>query len=208
MNKKHAFKSLLLAFAFVLTLFAGYGRAFAIEAGDGQELINIVSINDLHGNVEEGGKNPGLAKLAGVLDQMKESNQTLFFSAGDNFQGTAISNLTHGEVVNKAFAAMDLQASAIGNHEYDWGKDMMTSWAAEGNYPFLAANIVYKGTNDIVDYAKPYEIKEVTLEGGKVVKIGFIGIATPETASKTTAAMLPTSNLPILPLLPTNMLKS
>ena len=33
---------------------------------------------------------------------MNEEYPTYFFSAGDNFQGTAISNLTHGAVVNEA----------------------------------------------------------------------------------------------------------
>ncbi|KAF5071618.1 Mannosylglucosyl-3-phosphoglycerate phosphatase [anaerobic digester metagenome] len=203
-NRKTVLKSLLLILAFVVSLFAGISNTYAATGtenaiakggnayANGQrskyETIQFVSINDFHGNVESSSSNPGIAKIAGVLDQMKTEYPTFFFSAGDNFQGTAISNLTHGKVVNDAFQLMDLQASAIGNHEYDWGKDMMYDWSEEGGYPFLASNIVYKDSGEPVDYADPYMIKKVRLTSGKVVEIGIIGIATPETATKTAAA--------------------
>lgn len=204
MNRnKNALKSLLLVLAFVVSLFAGASQALgatgienAREYGgnawakgtDNFQTLRLVSINDFHGNVESSSSNPGIAKIAGVLDAYRQEMPTWFFSAGDNFQGTAISNLTHGEVLNEAFELMDLQASAIGNHEYDWGNEMMDIWSEEGNYPFLASNIVYKDSGEPVDYAEPYLIKDYALKNGKTVQIGFIGIATPETATKTAAA--------------------
>ena len=207
MKKKNSFKSLFLVLALVLSLLVGSGNAFAKVTGPGNakanggnawaigqlgntETINLVAINDFHGSVSEDikSRNPGIAKIAGVINEMKKLNQTFFLSAGDNFQGTAISNLTHGEVVNEAFKLMDLKASAIGNHEYDWGTDWIEKWSTQGGYPFLASNIVYKATGEPVDYADPYMIQEVTLKSGKVVKIGYVGLATPETAYKTAAA--------------------
>ena len=211
MNRnKNALKSLLLILAFVVSLFAGAPQALGAKGIDNaremggnawakgqqgqEETVQFVAINDFHGNVLEtyasspSSNQPGLAKIAGVLNEMREEMPTFFFSAGDNFQGTAISNLTHGEVVNEAFELMDPKASAIGNHEYDWGKDMMYDWAREGGYPFLAANIVYKDSGEPVNYAKPYMIQKVKLSNGKLVKIGVIGIATPETATKTMAS--------------------
>lgn len=205
--KKHSnsIKSLLLIFAFVLSLLVGSGEALAKTTGTanaremggnawaiGQlgktETITLAAINDFHGNVTESSSNPGLAKIAGYLNTLRENQQTFFLSAGDNFQGTAISNLTHGEVVNEAFQLMGLKASAIGNHEYDWGSNHFDTWSDEGGYPFLASNIVYKDSGEPVDYAKPWMIQKVTLKSGKVVKIGYIGLATPETAYKTAAA--------------------
>lgn len=202
-KNKNSIKSLLLILAFVVSIFAGALNTFAATGidnarekggkawakGINYETIQMVSINDFHGNVEKSSSNPGIARIAGVLDSLRAQNPaTWFFSAGDSFQGTAISNLTHGEVVNEAFKLMGLQASAIGNHEYDWGTDMMYDWSEQGGYPFLASNIVYKDSGEPVDYAEPYMIKEYTLTTGRVVKVGFIGIATPETATKTAAA--------------------
>lgn len=208
MSKKNRMRSLLLVMALLLSVFSGVFQVSAKNkpnpnAGNGNkweekshpgkgkgllETINIVAINDFHGNVIESGSNPGIAKVAGAINELREDNPTFFFSAGDNFQGSAISNLTHGAVVNEAFKEMDLMASAIGNHEYDWGADLMSEWSGEGGYPFLASNIVYKDSREPVDYADPYMIQTVTLKLGVEVKIGYIGIATPETAYKTAAA--------------------
>lgn len=209
MNKRINLKSLLLILALLLSFAGGVFQASAkpnnpnkgnnngkkwedkVHPGKGKglvETINIVAINDFHGNVAESGSNPGIAKVAGAINELRKKNQTFFFSSGDNFQGSAVSNLTHGAVVNEAFKEMDLMASAIGNHEYDWGADLIAEWSEDGGYPFLASNIVYKDSGEPVDYADPYMIQTVKLKHGHKVKIGYIGIATPETATKTAAA--------------------
>lgn len=147
--------------------------------------IQIVYINDFHGSVDAGGKNPGMVKLAGRLKEIKAENtanntNTLFLAGGDLFQGSAASNLTYGAMVNDFLKEVGLTASAIGNHEFDWGTDRIAKWAADGNYKFLASNIYDKTTGLPVTWADPYQI--VTVDG---VKIGLIGLTTPETAFKT-----------------------
>lgn len=146
--------------------------------------IEFMSFNDLHGNVEESGKNIGVAKLATLLKERKNikgSNYEAFaVAAGDLYQGTAISNLTYGKPVSEFFANVGLTASALGNHEFDWGTDKITNWEKEGNFPFLAANIVDKATGNPVDFANPYLIVE-----SNGLKVGIIGITTEETAYKT-----------------------
>ncbi|WP_346912295.1 5'-nucleotidase C-terminal domain-containing protein [Clostridium sp.] len=152
----------------------------------GKKIVDILSFNDFHGNVLESGKNIGAAKLAGVVNEYKAKANTEYgvipVSAGDLYQGTAISNLTTGKPVTAMVKDMGLEASAIGNHEFDWGADNINTWANEGGFPFLAANIVKKGTEEKVSYAQPYKVVE---RNG--VKIGLIGISTPETATSTLA---------------------
>lgn len=143
--------------------------------------IDIITLNDFHGNVTEHSKELGMAKLVGYVNQVKEENpNTLIVSAGDNYQGTAMSNLTYGEPVTDMFKAMKLTASAIGNHEFDWGADKIAAWAKDGKFDYLASNIYDKTTGEPVSWAKPYKMVEV--DG---VKIVFIGLATEETPYKT-----------------------
>ncbi len=143
--------------------------------------IDILSFNDFHGQLKEDGKNIGVSKLAAEINRLKGLNpNTVVVSAGDIYQGSAMSNLTYGEPVSKFLASIGITASAIGNHEFDWGSDKIAKWAKDGNFDFLASNIYDKTTGKPVAWAKPYKVVEV---GGK--KIGFIGIATPETAFKT-----------------------
>lgn len=155
-----------------------------LKALKGSNIIDILSFNDFHGNVLESGKNIGAAKLAGVVNQYRNKANNEYgvipVSAGDLYQGTAISNLTIGKPVSVMLKDMGLEASAIGNHEFDWGIDNVNAWSKEGGFPFLAANIVKKGTEENVSYAQPYKVVE---RNG--VKIGLIGISTPETATST-----------------------
>lgn len=143
--------------------------------------IEILSINDFHGSLKKDGKNVGIANLVGEIKKVKKENpNAIFVGAGDLFQGSAESNLLYGKPVLDALKEAGMVVSAIGNHEYDWGVDKIQGWAKDGGFEFLAANIYDKTTNQPVSYAKPYKIVEI---GG--VKVGLIGLATPETAYKT-----------------------
>lgn len=152
------------------------------DSEDTSKVIDILSITDLHGNIIENGKNIGAAKLAAEIKRLREENEnTIVLSGGDLYQGTAISNLLYGEPVSKIIKEIGIKYSAVGNHEFDWGIDKIEGWSKY--VEFLAANIYDKNTGKPVTWAKPYAIEEI--DG---VKIGFIGLATPETAYKTSIA--------------------
>ncbi len=147
--------------------------------------IDILTFNDFHGNVAEDvrdwGKNIGMAKMVGYVNAAKTVNpNTLVVSGGDNYQGTAMSNLTHGAPVSEMFKAMGLTASAVGNHEFDWGVELIEKWAKDGDFTYLASNIYDKKTQEPVEWAKPYLFVE---QAG--VKIAFMGLAHPDTATLT-----------------------
>ncbi len=149
--------------------------------------IDIVSFNDFHGNLAEDtserGKNVGMAKMIGAVSGYLAANpNTVVVSGGDNYQGSAMSNLTQGAPVNSMFKAMNLEVSAVGNHEFDWGTSYMNKWQNDGDFTYLAANIVDEATGDIVSWAKPYSFTTVN---GK--KVAFIGLATTTTPTVTKA---------------------
>jgi 2',3'-cyclic-nucleotide 2'-phosphodiesterase/3'-nucleotidase len=145
--------------------------------------IDIYSFNDFHGSLAEGGKNVGMGKLVGAINAHRMENpNTIVVSAGDNYQGSALSNLSYGEPVSDMLKLMGVSVSAIGNHEFDWGVDRIPTWAEQADLTFLASNIYDMNTGEPVAWAKPYVIK--TIEGKK---IAFIGLTTQETAYKTKA---------------------
>ncbi|MBC2581078.1 5'-nucleotidase C-terminal domain-containing protein [Clostridium sp. DJ247] len=156
-----------------------------VSNSDEYKTIDIVSFNDFHGNLAEDpgstGKNPGMAKLVAAINEHKEANpNTVVVSAGDNYQGSAMSNLTYGAPVSAMMKQLGVVASSVGNHEFDWGVDRINQWTKDGNFDYLASNIYDKTTGEPVTWAKPY--KMVTVDG---LKIGFVGLTTPETAYKT-----------------------
>jgi len=174
-NKKSFFVILLL-----ILLFSSFINGFASE----KEIV-ILSINDYHGSLAPSGKNVGAVKLVDAIKVEKAKNPegTIVVSGGDNYQGSAMSNLLYGEPVSAVFKEMGIELSAVGNHEFDWGIDRITRWAKDGGFDFVCTNIYDKRTNEPVVWAEPYAIIEK-----QGVKIGFIGMATPETAYKTLKA--------------------
>lgn len=147
--------------------------------------VYILYHNDFHGNISEeitGKKrNMGMAKMVGYVNEFAQKHKnTIVLAGGDNYQGTADSNLTLGKPVSAMLKGMKCVASAVGNHEFDWGSDKIANWAKDGNFQFLASNIYDKETNKPVSWAKPYMIVE---SGG--LKIGLIGLAHPDTATLT-----------------------
>lgn len=46
---------------------------------------------------------------------------TVLIDGGDIYQGNAVSDVVKGESLSAAFDAMEYDAVAVGNHEFDWG---------------------------------------------------------------------------------------
>jgi len=173
-------KGLLISLLTFLLILGSISFILAAE----KEIV-VLSINDFHGSLAPDGKNVGVVKLVDALltEKAKNPEGTIIVSAGDNYQGSAMSNLMYGEPVTAAFREMGLELSAVGNHEFDWGVDRINKWAEDGGFDFVCTNIYDKRTNQPVDWAEPFVIIE---KDG--VKVGFIGLATPETAYKTLKA--------------------
>ncbi|SHG99505.1 5'-nucleotidase C-terminal domain-containing protein [Tepidibacter thalassicus] len=177
MNSRKRLISYIVSFLMILTMF---GQVPVAKAAN-EVTIDILQINDFHGSLKESGKNVGAAKLVNAIKKAKESNpNTIVLSAGDNFNGSAVSNLLYGEPVAKMMKEAGIMFSAVGNHEFDWGLDKIQKWEEISGIPFLAANIYDKNTNKPVTWADPYKIVDV--DG---IKVGIIGLTTQETAYKT-----------------------
>ena len=150
--------------------------------------IEVISFNDFHGAMKEDtstyGKNIGMAKLVTAIKDLEKTYKGHFIlvAGGDNYQGSAMSILTKGKPVSEMFKELHVTASAVGNHEFDWGIKYLTQWEKDGGFPFLAANIINKKTHKPVKWAKPYLI--VNKDGVKIAFIGLATIATPFTTAK------------------------
>ena len=138
--------------------------------------FNIYSLNDFHGSIFEDGYNAGFSKIGNYLREL-DTNTSIILSAGDMFQGTAVSSMSRGAVVVDVMNYIGFDAMTIGNHEFDWGDSEIIKFVdddksnGEANFPLLAANIIDKRTGELVTWAKPYTVLEKC-----GVRIGVIGI--------------------------------
>lgn len=145
--------------------------------------ITMLYTNDEHGWMESDGNYagaPGLMYKWKHNDSYDKSDNYLILSGGDMWSGPAISTWFHGKSMVQVMNAMDYDASAIGNHEFDFAVDTLKQRLSEMHFPLLAANLVKTATHTIPDFAEPYIIKKI--DG---VKVGIIGLASRSTPTST-----------------------
>lgn len=158
--------------------------------------LRIIASNDFHGAFEARVDGNGMAwggapYFAGAIAAARaecppETCTAIWLDGGDEFQGTPASNLTFGASVVDLFARLGLSASALGNHEFDWGLDSLRARMRQAPYAILGANVRDAQGNDV-----PW-IRNDTLIEVRGTKVGVIGIATVETPTKTRASNVAT----------------
>ena len=154
--------------------------AYAAEAD--QVSLNILGITDFHGHFSQAKdrkgeiSEPGAAVMACYINKEREANpNTSFVSAGDNIGGSPFeSSILEDKPTLDVLNAMGLEASAVGNHEFDQGwDDLKDRVGVNGDklakFPYLGANV--KGSD-----MAPSEVVE--MDG---VKVGYVGTVTADT---------------------------
>jgi 2',3'-cyclic-nucleotide 2'-phosphodiesterase/3'-nucleotidase len=141
--------------------------------------ITIILTSDEHGWYSESEANKGFPGLSvqwnEIINTVGREN-VLILSGGDNLTGYAVSSVTKGKNMVKMMNKMNYDFSAIGNREFDYGIDELLQRINEAQYKYLAANIIDKTTNELVDFAIPYVITYVS--NSKVAIIGLSNINT------------------------------
>ncbi|MCP9944348.1 bifunctional metallophosphatase/5'-nucleotidase [Streptomyces somaliensis] len=181
------------------------GRTYGGKAIGRTVDVQLLSFNDLHGNLEppagssgevthvhEDGttekiKAGGVEYLATHLRDARRGHRYSITAAAGDMIGASplISGLFHDEPTIDALNRLDLDVSAVGNHEFDEGAAELAriqnggchpvDGCAEGTtyegaaFPYLAANVTNEKTGKPV--LDPYFIWEK-----RGVRIGFIGV--------------------------------
>lgn len=165
---------------------AGSASASHLDGAEDGDLVTlqVLHTNDFHGRFlpteVNGVPMGGSAVLAAWFDsaRVQFDGPTVLLSAGDVFQGTAVSNLSWGAAAVDLYNRKGYDAAALGNHEFDWGLDTLRARVAESTFPWLAANVV-----DSLTGAPPAWIQPWTYIERDGVRVGVIGIAVSETPS-------------------------
>jgi 5'-nucleotidase len=213
----------LFATAVAALALAVAGARPAVPA-DGTVTVKVIAINDTHGYLEAGQTygvpdpaDPrktvrvpvgGMAYLATAVARLRAQNpRNVLVGAGDLVGASPLaSGLFHDEPEIEALDRIGLAVAAVGNHEFDAGKDELLRKAHGGcrrdgtpgvdtclggrfggaTFQYLAANVIDEATGKTL--FPPYAIERFDAGGGRRVAIAFVGIVLKETPSETTAA--------------------
>ena len=155
--------------------------------------LTVLYTNDEHGwmeGMEEGQGAAGLVDLWRDREGFSVYGPFLLLSGGDNWTGPAISTWVQGQSMVEVMNAMGYDATAIGNHEFDFGLEVLQQRIDQAGYPHLSANTRWRDSGNVPLELGilPYTVKEVN--GLRVAIVGLTTISTPRTANPRHVASL------------------
>ena len=132
--------------------------------------LSFYAVNDLHGKFMDTSSQPGVDEFTTYMKNLysDETREEILLSSGDMWQGTVESSSNKGKLMTEWMNDIGFVSMTLGNHEYDWGSDVLTPNSQLAKFPFLAINVTYDGKP--VDYCRA----STTVERGGI-KIGIIG---------------------------------
>lgn len=139
--------------------------------------LHILVTGDMHGWLQplsvQGETLGGAAEMLAYWKDVEAYRRPdfLVLSAGDVATGPAISTVYQGVPAVEVMNAMGYDASALGNHEFDFGQDQLKALQSLAHFPFLAANVL-KG-QDGESLVPAFSIIEK-----QGIKVGIIGLCT------------------------------
>ncbi len=132
----------------------------------------ILHSNDVHGQID------GYAYIAELEDDFEEAGaEVITVDAGDYSQGSPNVSYSKGANAITMMNAAGYEIATLGNHEFDYGYSQLKKNMKKAKFKVLCADVLKKGKT-ICDPSYVYDTKSG-------VKIGFFGMETPETKTKT-----------------------
>jgi len=137
--------------------------------------IVILCTNDMHGSIDN------FAKLSAYYKKMKAENpNTFLFSDGDLFSGNPLVD----QYPDRGYPIVDIMnkvgycLSSLGNHEFDYGQDVLNRRIEQAEFPVICANIGF-GENAALKHVEPYQIfdiDKITMAVLSLIEVGSEGI--------------------------------
>ena len=158
--------SLLLA---VVMVFGLMTAAFAADADLAGKTV-VLHTNDVHGQVDLYAKVAALKK-----DYEAKGADVILVDAGDYIQGTPYVSDSQGKTAIELMNAAGYDVVTLGNHEFDYGYANLQTIMKDAKFK-VVCNIKYNGK---LAFDASYVVET---KGG--LKVGFLGLTTPETSTK------------------------
>ncbi|HEU4766128.1 MAG TPA: 5'-nucleotidase C-terminal domain-containing protein [Pyrinomonadaceae bacterium] len=142
--------------------------------------VTLLQVNDVYQfSPVDRGTSGGLARVLTLTKSIRQENpNTLFMMAGDTISPSVESITYKGSQMIDAWNAVGLDYATFGNHEFDFGPDVLRDRIKESKFGWVAANVIDTKTGKTFGDVPPYVIREFS-----GVKVGIFGLVLPETKS-------------------------
>ena len=180
----------LRAAALAVAIFAAALSAPAAQQSDdpgaprAAAALTILQLNDVYSTVPVDGAG-GLARVATLKQRLtRDGVAPLMLLAGDFLSSSVASTVFKGEQMIAALNATGLDVATLGNHEFDFGAEILLKRMAEAKWQWVVANAMDRRTGKPVGGAEPYIVR--TFGSLRVAILGlcstegFVGDRLPE----------------------------
>jgi len=158
--------------------------------------LHVLHVNDFHGQIyprkgvwldeahppDVGGANAVAGYVAKIRAEAGPEN-VILLDSGDIYSGTPEGDMTGGLYIVEYMNALQFDAMALGNHEFDRGPDVLVGIGKEAQFPILSANVLPKSgevAKSVYGVLKPVAVVE---RAG--LKIGLVGVTAEDTPAMT-----------------------
>lgn len=169
-------KRFLAALVIAVAVLSGPGAAPSAQQAEpgsprARAPITLLQINDVYETGPVNGLG-GLARVATIKKRLQEAGRMpLLMLAGDFLSSSVASTVFKGEQMIAALNAAGLDLATLGNHEFDFGEEVLIQRMKEARFQWIVANVVDRRTGKIVGGAAPYVIRTFGS-----LKVGIIGL--------------------------------
>ncbi|MET0427077.1 MAG: metallophosphoesterase, partial [Microvirga sp.] len=190
-------------FASLITVIITFGTPGRAQEGSAPLSVSVLAINDFHGNLLSPGgiriRDPndpakqvlvpagGAEAMATLIRQRSQSKRNVTFVAAGDLIGASplLSALFHDEPTIESLSLMGLAASAVGNHEFDEGKDELLRMqnggchpkdGCRGPHPFAGAGFQYLAASTIDTATGKPVLPAYTVKTFEGIGVAFIGL--------------------------------
>ena len=135
-----------------------------------QSQLTILQINDVYTTVPINGVG-GLARVATLKKRLGENGHPVIMAiAGDFLSPSVASSVFKGEQMVATLNAAGLDYATFGNHEFDFGIDVLKKRMSESTFTWVVSNVL-DANGKAIGKAVPYVVRQAG-----PLKVGIIGL--------------------------------
>ena len=166
------------------------------ETDDLPQKLTILGTSDVHGQLwnwsyEDDKQTPvGLSQVSSIVNSVRSENPngTILIDNGDMNQGTILTDDLYNKApliaqpnpMIKAMNYMNYDAMVLGNHEFNFGLDLIKKLENEAKFPILSANTYVKESNNRFVGGTMKKNIDLNGDGQTDLTVGIIGLTTPQ----------------------------